>query len=113
MAWRKSSYSLDEIAQMQREAERRVEEMRRRSTAVTNNANQSLGLEPQRPPSSRTQTEKTPIQQSQSSRGISLDGLAKSLGLEGDRLTALLLVILLMNEKADPKLILALLWLVI
>ena len=47
------------------------------------------------------------------SQGISLEGLAKSLGLEGDRLIIMLLVVLLMNEHADPRLILALLWIAI
>lgn len=124
MAWQKNNYSLDEIARMQREAEQRVEDMRRRSADVTRSANMSMGFgqpapkpsqpgrEPQRQQNMAGSHQNQPPQQ-QKSQGISLDGLAKSLGLEGDRLMVLLLVVLLLNEKADPKLILALMWIII
>ena len=118
MAWQKSGYSMDEIAQMKRDAERRVEEMRRRSQELTRSANLDMGIEvpefrepPEKPEKSQAAQKAPSVQQGQA--GLSLDGLVKAVGLGGDRLMIFLLVVLLINEHADPKVILALMWIII
>lgn len=117
---------------MQRDAERRVMEMQRRANNITaesrapaphipepeivrdntprpqqhnqRNAPQHRQNQPSRPPAS------TPVISLPEIGGLNLNGLLEHLGLDQDKMIIILLILVLVHEHADPKLILALCW---
>lgn len=97
-----ATYSREQLEKMQREAEKRVMEMRQRSKAAAESPrkeNKSPDLHPA-PPSSHTP------------RFLELLNVKKMLADPDDRLV-LLLIALLSGEGADPMLLFALMYIII
>lgn len=97
-----ATYSREQLEKMQREAEKRVMEMRQRSKAAAENPrkeNKPPDLHPA-PPSSHTP------------RFLELLNVKKMLADPDDRLV-LLLIALLSGEGADPMLLFALMYIII
>lgn len=98
----------DSFAQMQRDAERRVMEMQKRAMAAVENIENRPFREPP-PPNNEGQNDCRPTTPSEAPA----QNILSSLGLSGEdseRALLIVIIILLMREDADHRLILALLY---
>lgn len=115
-----NEYSGSDMLHMQQDAIRRVKEMQRRANEKVRQGNSQAStivshtsFDPSdRPTSRETKNTQLPANQNQSSSG-SLTGILDRIGIDNEKAVLLLLIILMLNEGADTKLILALCYLLI
>ena len=106
MPWQKSSYSPAELSRMRQEADMRAEKMWRSAAPAPEAADTPAQEQPQPPCNEKISTEPPqPTRPRQQNPPM--------LSLDSDRLLIIALILLLVNEKCDSKLILALLWLML
>lgn len=113
-----SGYTQSQIAAMQRDAVRRVNEMQRMSRERLSNG---IGMpaRPQTPPPQPTQShqqvnEPPPIEQCETEVvPNSLTGFLDKLHLDPEMILIMLLLLVLVNEGADVKLILAMVYIML
>lgn len=122
--WQKSNYSSAELIRMQQDAHQRAEQMWQNSGGTS-----APPIHPETPPHFNSGKE-TPQSRREavdsyhrkqnntacapSAAPSPLSGLLSVFsGTEHDKLLVLALILLLINEKADSKLILALLWIIL
>ena len=121
MTWKSTNYSSSDMMAMQRDAMRRVQEMQRIAKSRVNGgqdtaAAQSAPAPPVSAPSPN-RPQQAPSKQecpvaAPAEKNI-LQELLSGLNLDHDRLIILLLLIVLMNEGVDGKLLLALCYLLL
>ena len=113
-----NEYSGSDMLHMQQDAIRRVREMQRRANEKLRQGNspfpQSAAQSAPRvyQPSSSSH-ERVSHLQTNSSSADSLTGILDRIGIDNEKAVLLLLIILMLNEGADTKLILALCYLLI
>lgn len=109
--WQKNFYTGEELERMKSDAEKRVREMRERTQKLSGDGKLNQHNEP-----------KTVIKEEGRIRGAremsnsatqGLQRLIKSLAIDEEKLVVILLILVLIREKADSKLILALVWILI
>lgn len=105
---------------MQQDAMRRVQEMQRIAKSRVNGGQESAAVPPAAPPPAdapKKEQHKPPEKKEASSApsagGNVLQDLLSGLNLDSDRLIILMLLIVLMNEGVDGKLLLALCYLLL
>ena len=131
MTWKNSNYSSSDLMSMQQDAVRRVREMQRIANSKLGGVQEAaqpeqrhsagqaaapvppaIGQVPGRDRHHEAEREKTAPPAS-SGGSNPLSGILSQLNLDHDRLIILLLLIVLMNEGADQKLLLALCYLLL
>jgi len=125
MTWRNSNYSGADMMSMQQDAVRRVKEMQRIANSRVNSTPTS-GLQHETKTISAPISEKKigstqrldiashPTERSdETANDNPISGLLSRLHLDNDRLIVLVLLIVLLNEGADQKLLLALCYLLL
>ena len=131
MTWKNSNYSSADMMSMQQDAMRRVREMQRIANEKLNGQSprqeeyrqphlanavpllqENKSNQKSKPfsPAQTAETEKKAVPQNS---GNMLGGLLSQLNLDNDRLIILLLLVVLLNEGADHKLLLALCYLLL
>lgn len=115
MKWYHNDYSQEAIAEMQKEAERRVSESRERARLLAGGSFPQTAVPPQ-----NAQVQKPFLGKNQNSENFSLppqnpfSEISKMLGgFGGDKLIILAVLWLLWNEHADAKLLLALIYIIL
>ena len=100
MNCRSNYYTEEEIERMRKDAEKRAREMNERNRNIV-----------KRTPEERDggNAEKDETRQKE----VTGEKSIKSTAIEEGKIIIILLLLLLMNEKGDPKLILALMWILI
>lgn len=112
MTWRSSNYSSSDIMSMQQDAIRRVREMQRISNSkVGGDESKSTAYIPA-PPVRKEEKRPQGATSVPKNQNFIQDLLSK-LNLDHDRLIILLLLVVLLNEGADSKLLLALCYLLL
>ena len=113
---RNGGYSAAEFSSMQQDAVNRVLEMQRRAQMRLEQSNRmvSAGQMPapgslsQHPAPHRAQTQPSVLQPS-----FPFQGILEKLGLDGETVLLLILLLILLNEGADRSLILALVYVLV
>lgn len=119
MTWKNSNYSSSDMMSMQRDAVRRVKEMQRIAnsrvySSPTSEPKRAGGHSPNIPTSLPPKQESNRGEKKPSFEdGNPISGLLSQLNLDSDRLIILILLIVLMNEGADQKMLLALCYLLL
>lgn len=114
--WQKNFYTGEELERMKSDAERRVREMRERTQKISseNSGENRKGNSEKRQVTALKENVKNQSVRVNSNGALqTIQGLLKNLAIDEEKLVVVLLILILMREKADSKLILALVWILI
>ncbi len=111
--WQKNFYTGEELERMKSDAEKRVREMRERTQKISTEGSPKGNSEKKQNAAVKAEGKKQVVTGSPSGIAQGLQGLLKNLAIDEEKLVVVLLILVLMREKADSKLILALVWILI
>ena len=111
--WQKNFYTGEELERMKSDAEKRVREMRERTQKISTEGRSKDNGGQKQSVAIKEESGKQSIQGSSNGIAQGLQGLLKNLAIDEEKLVVVLLILVLMREKADSKLILALVWILI
>ena len=111
--WQKNFYTGEELERMKSDAEKRVREMRERTQKISTEGSSKGNSEKKQNAAVKEEGKKQVVIGSSSGIAQGLQGLLKNLAIDEEKLVVVLLILVLMREKADSKLILALVWILI